>query len=249
MQVLGIIPSRYGSTRFPGKPLALIGSKPMVQWVYEKASSAIEEVFVATDDSRIEAAVQQFNGHCILTSPEHRSGTDRCAEALKKISQLTGKRYDVVVNIQGDEPFIHPEQITSLLGCFSDPSTDIATLAIAIEEREDIFDPNKPKVVLGENKNALYFSRSPIPYIQGKDREDWLKSGKFLRHIGIYAYRSEVLEKITKLIPSQAELSESLEQLRWLSNGFKIKVEETRYGPFGIDTPADLEKARQKMGL
>lgn len=249
MQVLGIIPSRYGSTRFPGKPLALIGSKPMVQWVYEKAISAIEEVFVATDDSRIEAAVQQFNGRCILTSPEHRSGTDRCAEALIKISHLTGKRYDVVVNIQGDEPFIHSEQITSLLNCFSDPATDIATLAIAIEEREDIFDPNKPKVVLGENQNALYFSRSPIPYIQGKDRGEWLKAGKFLRHIGIYAYRSPVLEKITKLSPSQAELSESLEQLRWLSNGFRIKVEETRYGPFGIDTPADLEKARQRMGL
>jgi 3-deoxy-manno-octulosonate cytidylyltransferase (CMP-KDO synthetase) len=249
MKVTGIIPARYASTRFPGKPLALIGGKPMIQWVYERASEALEEVYVATDDDRIAGVVKAFGGEYVMTSPTHRSGTDRCAEAWKIIKSRSGKTSDVIINIQGDEPFIRHEQIISLSGCFEDDRTDIATLVKPVEDEDEIFDPNKPKVVFSRDKMALYFSRSPIPYLQGIPKGEWHKSAKFFRHIGIYAYRPGILLELSGLPPSEPEVAESLEQLRWLSNGYRIKVEETAFGPFGIDTPEDLEKAIRMMNM
>jgi 3-deoxy-manno-octulosonate cytidylyltransferase (CMP-KDO synthetase) len=249
MKVTGIIPSRYASTRFPGKPLALIGGKPMIQWVYEKASEALTSVYVATDDDRIANVVMKFGGRCVMTSPLHRSGTDRCAEASEIIESQSGESSDIIINIQGDEPFIRPEQIISLAGCFEDVRTDIATLIKPVEDEDEIFDPNKPKVVFSKDKVALYFSRSPIPYLQGKPRGEWHTSARFYRHIGIYAYRTGILRELSALKPAALEESESLEQLRWLANGYRIRVEETHYGPFGIDTPEDLEKAIRMLNL
>ncbi len=245
METLGIIPSRYASTRFPGKPLAILGGKPVVRWVYERSSEALEHVFVATDDERIRQAVEQFGGKVVMTSPHHRSGTDRCMEAMTIIGEQYSLNPDVVVNIQGDEPFIRPDQIRLLTGCFSDPDTEIATLVKPVENTEEIFDVNKPKVVFDEHHFALYFSRSPIPFIRGAKREDWFGAHTFYRHIGIYAYRPDILRRISRLEPSALENAESLEQLRWLSNGFRIKVSETLYGPVGIDTPEDLERAKR----
>jgi 3-deoxy-manno-octulosonate cytidylyltransferase (CMP-KDO synthetase) len=244
MNFLGIIPSRYDSVRFPGKPLALIGQKPMIQWVYERCSKELARVYVATDDQRIVDAVEGFGGKVVMTSRHHRSGTDRCMEALGKIRAIEHENWDVVINIQGDEPFINTEQLRLLQSCFDARETDIATLVKRIEDSEDIFDTNKPKVVFDMQKFALLFSRSPIPYVRGENAENWLNKFEFHRHIGIYAYRSEILEKITRLQPSELEKAESLEQLRWLENGFRIKVEITEYGPLGVDTPEDLEKAR-----
>lgn len=247
MEIIGIIPARYGSTRFPGKPLATIKDKPMIQWVYERSAQALDHVFVATDDHRIVEAVQKFGGKTVMTSPDHQSGTDRCMEAMESIRDTTGLLPGVVVNIQGDEPFIRPEQIMQLLKCFDDPETEIATLVKPVENNQEIFDENKPKVVFDQNHFALYFSRSPIPFIRGENMDSWAGAFPFYRHIGIYAYRSDILERITALQPSLLEKAESLEQLRWLSHGFRIKVSETPYGPVGIDTPEDLEKARKQM--
>ncbi len=245
MEFLGIIPSRYASTRFPGKPLALIGDKPMIQWVYERSSLALKHVFVATDDERIRDAVLDFGGQVIMTSLAHQSGTDRCMEATEKIEAVAGIQAGVIINIQGDEPFIRPEQIKLLGKAFDDPATEIATLAKPVENTDEIFDENKPKVVFDRNHFALYFSRSPIPFIRGRQIPDWFAAHRFYRHIGVYAYRKSVLQQIARLEPSELEKAESLEQLRWLANGFRIKVSETLYGPIGIDTPADLEKATQ----
>ncbi len=243
MEILGIIPSRYASTRFPGKPLALLKGKPVVQWVYERSAGILEHIFVATDDERIRDAVLEFGGRAVMTSPSHQSGTDRCMEAAEIIEHTYHLRPDVVVNIQGDEPFIRPEQISLLVACFEDPETEIATLVKQVESPKEIFDENKPKVVFDKNHFALFFSRSPIPFIRGEEAEDWFKSYTFYRHIGIYAFRSEILKQITRLEPTGLEKAESLEQLRWLANGYRIKVSETMYGPVGIDTPEDLEQA------
>lgn len=242
IQFLGIIPARYHSSRFPGKPLADILGKPMIQRVYEQASSRLEQVVVATDDSRIETAVTGFGGKVILTSPDHASGTDRCAEALEKYLEEHNRMVDVVINIQGDEPFIQPVQIEHLMTCFGDPSIQIATLAKAIESTGELIDPNIPKVVCNLRQEALYFSRSPLPYIRGKEPSEWIGDHTFLKHIGIYAYKAEILREITRLKPSELERAESLEQNRWLENGYTISVRVTEYDSLSVDTPADLEK-------
>ncbi len=240
MKFIGIIPARYQSTRFPGKPLALINGKPMIQWVYEKTGEALSEVWVATDDQQILDAVESFGGNAIMTSSDHRSGTDRCAEAAQKLSLDID--FDVVVNIQGDEPFIQPEQIRMLMSCF-ESDAEIATLIRKISDPGELADPNKPKVVLGVNSEALYFSRAAIPYTRDYEMGRWLDEANYWAHIGIYAYRKDILQKITKLLPGPLEKAESLEQLRWLENGFSIRVAETDCHSFGIDTPEDLQRA------
>lgn len=242
MKFIGIIPARYASSRFPGKPLADMKGKPMIQRVYEQVTG-LDRVCVATDDSRIEAAVKAFGGEVVMTSDQHRSGTDRCREAFEKI----GSGYDIIINIQGDEPFIHPEQIETLKNCFNDESVDIATLVKPFAADGDfestLFNPNSPKVVFNKNMEAMYFSRSIIPYIRAEKHTEWLTTHTFYKHIGLYAYRADVLRAITELPPSPLELAESLEQLRWLENGYKIKVGITQQETIGIDTPEDMEQA------
>lgn len=243
MKFIGIIPARYASSRFPGKPLADIGGMPMIQRVYKQVEGVLDNVCVATDDEQIFKAVEAFGGNVVMTSSLHRSGTDRCYEAYAKV----GTGYDVIVNIQGDEPFIHPEQIEALKACFSDPSTQIATLvkpfAATADFEKELFNPNSPKVVLNTNNEAMYFSRSVIPYMRGKNYTEWLANHTYYKHIGLYAYRAQTLQEITRLPPSPLELAESLEQLRWLENGYKIKAGITQRETVGIDTPEDLEKA------
>ena len=241
---IGIIPARYASTRFPGKPLADIGGKPMIQRVYEQAKKALNTIVVATDDERIFDCVKQFGGEVVMTRADHRCGTERCVEAIERLA-VSNERL-VVINIQGDEPFIQPEQIEALKKCFEDPETQIATLVKPFAETDSVADlenPNTPKVVFDKDHNALLFSRSVIPFLRGIDKSEWLKQGKHYRHVGMYAYRAEVLKEITKLPQSKLEQAESLEQLRWLENGYKIKVAECQAASIGIDTPEDLEKA------
>ena len=242
MKFIGIIPARYASTRFPGKPLADMKGKYMIQRVYEQARKVLDHVCVATDDDRIFNAVQSFGGEVVMTSAQHRSGTDRCFEAYRTL----GGHEDVVINIQGDEPFIKPEQIESLIACFDSPQTQIATLVRpfeAAEGYEALANPNSPKVVLNERHEALCFSRSIIPYLRGVEPAEWLARHTYYKHIGMYGYRADVLGQITCLPQSSLELAESLEQLRWLQNGYTIKVGITTQETIGIDTPADLEKA------
>ena len=242
MKFIGIIPARYASTRFPGKPLADMKGKYMIQRVYEQASKVLDRVCVATDDDRIFNAVQSFGGQVVMTSTLHRSGTDRCFEAYTNL----GGYEDVVINIQGDEPFIKPEQIESLIACFDSPQTQIATLVRpfeATEGYEALANPNSPKVVMNERHEALYFSRSVIPYLRGVEPAEWLARHTYYKHIGMYGYRADVLAQITRLPQSSLELAESLEQLRWLQNGYTIKVGITTQETIGIDTPADLQKA------
>ena len=249
MKFLGIIPSRYASTRFPGKPLADMAGKPMIQRVYEQVQATVDDLVVATDDVRILEVVLRFGGRAILTSNVHRSGTDRCMEAFLK----TETGFDVVINIQGDEPFIQPEQIELLKNCFSEADTQIATLAKPFDDNSDfdqtLNNPNTPKVVLNNRNEAIYFSRSIIPYIRGKEHAEWIRSHTFYKHIGLYAYRSNILREITALPQSSLELAESLEQLRWLQNGYKIKVAITHQETIGIDTPEDMEKAVNQLRL
>jgi len=243
MKFIGIIPARYESTRFPGKPLAMLGNKPMIQWVYENVSKALEQVWVATDDDRIFSAVNQFGGNAVRTLYTHQSGTDRCAEAARILAEKTD--FDVIINVQGDEPFIQPDQIELLKSCF-DGKTEIATLVKKIENsEEELFNPNRPKVVLNKNAEALYFSRSPIPFIRGSEEKEWIQKNTFWSHIGMYAYTSKVLQVITKLEHGTLEQAESLEQLRWLESGFKIKTAVTEHQSIGIDTPEDLNNALQ----
>jgi 3-deoxy-manno-octulosonate cytidylyltransferase (CMP-KDO synthetase) len=243
MNFIGIIPSRYASTRFPGKPLSDIAGKPMIQRVYEQALKAMNEVWVATDDQRIFDAVQRFGGKVVMTSNTHQSGTDRCAEAVMKVSEITKKDFDVIVNIQGDEPFMQPDQIELIMSIFmNEPATEIATLIQPILKNEDIFRPDMVKVVLDQNSNAIYFSRSPIPHLFGIAESEWIENFTFYGHIGLYAYRNDVLQKLTQLAESKLEKVESLEQLRWLENGFRIKTHITHYDSFGIDTPEDLKQ-------
>jgi len=242
MIFIGIIPARYASTRFPGKPLADIHGKPMIQHVYEKARKALNDVWVATDDQRIFNAVENFGGNVVLTSSKHKSGTDRVAEATAKIAHKIN--FDVVINIQGDEPFVDTAQINSLKKLFTE-KTEIATLIRPITSVQELFDPNKPKVVVDKNNVALYFSRSPIPYVRGKKNEDWINQSEFWAHVGMYAYKKNILQELTKLEHGKLEVIESLEQLRWLENGYKILTAVTNSTGFGIDTPEDLEKALQ----
>jgi 3-deoxy-manno-octulosonate cytidylyltransferase (CMP-KDO synthetase) len=243
-QFAGIIPARYSSTRFPGKPLAMIGNKTMIQRVYEQALKALDLVYVATDDERIYKSVQSFGGKAVMTSPDHFSGTDRCSEAAETIMSKTGNPIDIVVNIQGDEPFIRPEQIKLLMDCFNSPEVKLATLIRKVEAHEDIFNPNHPKVIVNKSGYAIYFSRSVIPYIRDAEKEEWIKKHLFYKHIGLYAYRSTVLSEITKLPRSPLEIAESLEQNRWIENGFSIRTAVTKWESIGIDTPEDLEKAK-----
>ena len=244
MKFLGIIPARYASTRFPGKPLADMLGKPMVQRVYEQVQHTVDAIYVATDDTRIEAAVKAFGGNAVMTSVSHRSGTDRCFEAYSKI----GGDFDIVINIQGDEPFIQPTQIELLKKCFPATSdTQIATLAKAFSPdcdfEKDLHNPHTPKVVISQNKEALYFSRSVIPCIRDKEYTKWPESHTFYKHIGLYAYKADILKEIVRLPQSPLELAENLEQLRWLENGYKIKVEITQQETTGIDTPEDMKRA------
>lgn len=244
LKFAGLIPARYASSRFPGKPLADIGGMTMIERVYRQASKALDTVAVATDDERIANAVRAFGGTVVMTSDKHRSGTDRICEAYHTL----GLDADVVINIQGDEPFIDPRQINSLKECFDDATTDIATLARIYNREggfEGLFDPNLVKLVRDDNGNALYFSRSIIPYVRGYEWQQWLDHASFLTHVGMYAYRANVLDEITKLPQSTLELAESLEQLRWLQNGYRIKVAITDIPTIGIDTPEDLENALQ----
>ena len=242
MKSLAIIPARYASTRFPAKPLATLGGKLIIQRVYEQVKRAVEDVVVATDDDRIMAAVESFGGRAVMTSTEHRSGTDRCYEALQKV----GGDYDIVINVQGDEPFIQPEQIRSLVACFEDEATDIATLVKPFTEEDGIEaleNPNSPKVVISRDMKAIYFSRSVIPYVREVERTEWLAKHTFYKHIGMYAFRAKTLGEITALAQSSLELSEKLEQLRWLENGYRIGVGITNIETIGIDTPEDLRCA------
>lgn len=244
MKFIAIIPARYASTRFPGKPLALLGGKPVIQRVYEQVAGVLDDAVVATDDRRIYDAVLAFGGKAEMTSTEHRSGTDRCWEAYCK----QGGAYDAVVNVQGDEPFIRPAQLEALKRCFDDPETQIATLVKPFAEKdglEALENPNSPKVVLDGRSRALYFSRSVIPYLRGVDRAEWLRRHTYYKHIGIYAFRTEVLREVTSLPQSPLELAESLEQLRWLENGYRIGVGITNFDTVGIDTPEDLERAER----
>ena len=244
MKFLGIIPARYASTRFPAKPLAMLGGKTVIQRVYEQVAGVLDDAYVATDDERIEAAVKAFGGKVVMTSVHHKSGTDRCYEACTKI----GGEFDVVVNIQGDEPFIQPSQLDAVKACFEDVTTQIATLVkpfTADEAFAVLENVNSPKVVVNKNWNALYFSRSIIPYQRNAEKQDWLKGHTYYKHIGLYAYRTEVLKEITMLPQSSLELAESLEQLRWLENGYKIKVGISEVETIGIDTPQDLERAEE----
>jgi 3-deoxy-manno-octulosonate cytidylyltransferase (CMP-KDO synthetase) len=244
LQFAGIIPARFASSRFPGKPLAMIGNKPMVQRVYDQASKILPQVWIATDDRRIFEAVSEFGGKVIMTSPDHLSGTDRCAEAITKIIAASGNKIDVVINIQGDEPFIKPEQITLLMECFSDENVELATLVRKVEPGEDIFNPNQPKVILNLKGDAIYFSRAAIPFIRDTEKSQWSKTHIYYKHIGLYAYRTETLKKITRLTRSSLEVSESLEQNRWLENGYRIRTAITDWESIGIDTPDDLERAK-----
>jgi 3-deoxy-manno-octulosonate cytidylyltransferase (CMP-KDO synthetase) len=245
MKILGIIPARFASTRFPGKPLAEISGKPMIQWVYERTSKVFENVYVATDDERIQKAVVTFGGRVVMTSTEHQSGTDRCAEALNIIEKETNSKFDIVINVQGDEPFIQPEQLKKVANCFNDPAAQLATLVKQFSKGEDIFNPNSPKVILNLKKEAIYFSRSVIPFIRKFDKSEWQQKYPFYKHIGLYAYRCDVLREITKLEQSPLELAESLEQLRWIENGYRIRVEETDMETLAVDTPEDLERVKE----
>lgn len=241
-----IIPARFASTRFPGKPLAEIGDKTMIQRVYEQALKVVKDVYVATDDQRIFKEVERFGGKVVMTSDQHRSGTDRCYEAYTKLPE----KYDVIINIQGDEPFIQPEQIVALQHCFHDAGTDIATLVKKIDSDDTqgvLFNPNSPKVVIGAGNVALYFSRSPIPYLRSVPEKEWASKHVYFKHIGVYAYKTSVLKELTALEPSILEKAESLEQLRWLENGYRIKVGFSEVETVGIDTPDDLEKARKLL--
>lgn len=245
----GIIPARFASTRFPGKPLVDIFGKPMIRHVYEKSQKVFETVYVATDDERIFDTVVNFGGKAVMTSVDHQSGTDRCAEAVVAIQNISGKEIDVVVNIQGDEPFIATEQLQTVKNMFDYGDTQIATLVKPFADNEDIFNANSPKVVVSKHNEALYFSRSPIPFVRGHEKEEWKKMFVFFKHIGLYAYRTDILKSISALPQSSLEKAESLEQLRWLENGYKIKVMQTDIENYSIDTPDDLERLKNNIKL
>lgn len=241
---IAIIPARYASTRFPGKPLAMIGKMTMIERVYRRVKKVVDNVYVATDDDRIVAAVEDFGGKVIMTGAHHKSGTDRCYEAYVN----SGSNAKVIINVQGDEPFVAPSQIETIMSCFDDPATEIATLVRPFDPKrgfEALFDKNTPKVVIDNNMYAMYFSRSIIPYVRNYEWNEWVEKADYFTHIGMYAYRADILKKLTALPQSSLEIAESLEQLRWLQNGYRIKTGISEYPTIGIDTPEDLEHARQ----
>ncbi len=240
MKILGIIPARYASTRFPGKPLALIKGKTMIRRVYEQAlKSELDAVAVATDDVRIADEVMSFGGRYVMTDPNHRSGTDRCREAL----DLVEEKYDAVVNIQGDEPFVNPLQINMLCDLIRKDDTCLASLAKRIVSADELFSPNTVKVVMNAKGDALYFSRNPMPFMRNVDRDEWMVKGVFYKHIGIYAYKAETLRQVAAMQASSLEIAESLEQLRWLENGMCIRMGITDAESVSIDVPSDIAKA------
>jgi 3-deoxy-manno-octulosonate cytidylyltransferase (CMP-KDO synthetase) len=243
MNIIGIVPARFGSTRFPGKPLADVNGKTMIQRVYEQCiqSARLSRVLIATDDERILNHVKDFGGDAVITSPQHLSGTDRCAEVIDKIG--IGD-WDVVINIQGDEPYIHPEQIDLLCSAFDDEETVISTLVKKITSPDELFNHNNVKVILNRKKEAIYFSRSPIPYNRNFPEQDWLKYSTYYKHIGIYGYRIQTLLEISRLSKTNLEITESLEQLRWIENGIKIRAEVTSMESIAIDTPDDLLRVK-----
>lgn len=246
MRTIAIIPARYASSRFPGKPLVDIGGQTMIQRVYNQVNHAlsVSEVIVATDDERIEKEVRSFGGNVVMTSPDHVSGTDRCAEVMRHI-----QGFDIVVNIQGDEPFVDPLQIDLLVSCFQNPETQIATLVKKITDQEELENPNRPKVIIDKNEFALYFSRQALPYAKGIKKTEWLEKGFYFSHIGIYGFQTHVLQEITKLPPSFLEKTEGLEQLRWLENGYKIKTAISHHDNDAVDTPEDLAALKSKYNF
>ena len=246
MKFVVIIPARLASTRFPAKPLAMLGGKTVIERVYTQVFSVLSDIYVATDDNTIAEEVKRFNGKVILTSPDHRSGTDRCYEAYSKI----GKHFDVVINVQGDEPFIQSSQLRAVMDCFDEKDTQIATLVKPFQPSDgfnSLENINSPKVVLDRQMHALYFSRSIIPFQRNADQSAWLQNHTYYKHIGLYAYRSEILRAITELEQTPLEIAESLEQLRWLENGYRIKAGLTDVETIGIDTPEDLERAEEYL--
>lgn len=244
MKFLGIIPARYGSTRLEGKPLVDIVGKPMIQHVYERTSKELEEVYVATDDKRVYEVVLSFGGRVVMTSDQHPTGTHRCLEALKIISKTNQRKYDIVVNVQGDEPLLDPEQITTLRNCFSDEYIMMATLVAPVKDPGDLNNESEVFVVFDKHHNALYFSRSVIPYVKGIPREEWHQQYTFYKHVGLYGYTAEALEIYANLPPSVLETTEGLEQNRWIENGYAIKVGITHRVSMCVDTAEDLEKVR-----
>lgn len=248
MRSIAIIPARYASTRFPAKPLVSLGGKYIIQRVYERVAECVEMTYVATDDERIYDAVKSFGGNVVMTSSEHRCGTDRCCEAYEKI----GYDADIIINIQGDEPFVQREHIELLKEGFESPATDIVTLAVPFSKEgglEALENPNSPKVVIDESSHALYFSRSVIPYIRGVERDKWLECHTFYKHIGMYAFRPHILKEITSLSQTPLERLESLEQLRWIESGYKVKIGISNAETVGIDTPEDLERAENYLKI
>lgn len=239
MKILGIIPARYQSSRFPGKPLIDIAGKSMIQRVYEQClkSTKLDKIAIATDDQLILDHVHSFGAEAIMTSPQHASGTDRCGEVAAKFPD-----FDVLINIQGDEPMIDPSQIDLLCSCFDKVKTQIATLVKIIDSQEELYNENTPKVILNKNLEAVYFSRQTIPFLRGKESNSWLENHTFYKHIGIYGFRRQTLSELIKLPLSSLELAESLEQLRWIENGYPIQTAITAIESQAIDTPADLEK-------
>ncbi len=245
MKFFGIIPARYASMRFPGKPLALINGKPMIQRVYEQASKAgvLSEIYVATDDQRIADTINELGGKVFMTSSSHQSGTERCNEVAEKLLK-TGKinTRDIIINIQCDEPFLHPEQISTVISCFDNKDVQISTLVKKIQTTDELLNKNVVKVILNKYKQAIYFSRQPIPMIRGKPEDQWISQYDYYKHIGIYAYRTNVLQEITRLDVSLLEKAESLEQLRWIEHGYRIHANITQFDSQAVDTPADLSK-------
>jgi 3-deoxy-manno-octulosonate cytidylyltransferase (CMP-KDO synthetase) len=246
MHFVGIIPARFDSSRLPGKPLAALGGKPMIIRVYEQVKKVLPDIVVATDDHRIEAVVKEYGGVALMTEATHKSGTDRCGEAATRLVS-SGTPVDVIINIQGDEPFISEEHIKLLIKSFDDPRVDITTLANPIILNNDIFNPNVVKVITNKDGFAMYFSRSPIPFLRKTDQANWSQQFHYLKHVGIYAYKFKVLHEITNLPQSSLELAELLEQNRWLENSYKIKVGITDIETFGIDTPEDLVRANKYL--
>lgn len=248
MRILALIPARYGSSRFPGKPLALVHGKPMIQRVYEQTVKVFPNACVATDDQRIYDAVKAFGGKVVMTSNSHNSGTDRCFEAWANYQKECGESFDVVINVQGDEPYIRPEQLVQLGQCFEDPSVELATLVKRIKDKEELFNPNSPKVILDKDNNAIYFSRTPIPYSRDVEiTDEYVKTTPFYRHIGLYGYRTSTLARICAMPQSFLEKTEKLEQLRWIENGLKIRVAETQYETHAVDTVEDLDFINSKI--
>lgn len=245
MNILGVIPARYGSTRLEGKPLVDICGKTMIQRVYEQAEKVLEYVVVATDDVRIEDAVKAFGGKVVMTSTEHSTGTNRCLEAYEIVQKESAIQFDAVINIQGDEPLLEPEQIRCLVECFEDPKTELATLVMPVSNQGDLFNEGEVFVVFDKNKRALYFSRSVIPHVRDVHKTKWLEHHTFYKHLGMYGFTTDSLKEFAHLPQTKLELTESLEQNRWLENGGVIKIEITQHESIPVDTIDDLEKVRR----